>query len=227
MPPTVDPTLSIFTDAVLIDDERGRDQGLLVQGDDLTHEVLMQLLDRAGPSAWRLLPPALAAVLAARSGEITDLELNNSLSIGVEATTDLTDAGAGLTLLGGRPGRASVEPGCVHSGVLLDPDTGAWELQYRSRMLSWDAQCAALLDVHPVAGATLQDQLEHHVHPDDRDRIAEALTQACSTGQRYEQRYRTRMSDGSYAWRLSSGRVIASDTEGGPRIVGVIAALPS
>ncbi|WP_157873699.1 PAS domain-containing protein [Kineococcus radiotolerans] len=227
MPPTTDPTLSIFTDAVLIDDERGRDQGLLVQSDGLTHEVLLQLLRDAGPSSWQLLPPALTAWLTTRSADISlrKLELTEPApddhvpSNHVPADVTSTPPGNALP--------PSALPSALADGALLHPGAGAWELDHRSRRLSWDEQCAALLDVHPTDGATLEDQLAHHVHPEDRERIADALSRAFDTRQRYEARYRTRMSDGSYAWRLSSGRVIDSSAGSGPRIVGIIAALPS
>nr|WP_246315342.1 PAS domain-containing protein [Kineococcus aurantiacus] len=209
MPPTADPTLSIFLDALLVDDERGRDLGLLVQGDGLTREVLLELLRRAGRSSWWLLSPPLAALLAERA-EPADRP------------------GPGDRALPGGRGLPGSRPEPLRTGEgLLDPRAGAWELDHRSRTVSWDPQCAALLDVHPAAGATLEDQLQHHVHPDDRDRVAEALDHACRTGQRYEQRYRTRMGDGGYAWRLSSGRLIVPASGSGPRVVGVIAALPA
>ncbi|MBB2903202.1 PAS domain-containing protein [Kineococcus radiotolerans] len=242
MPPTTDPTLSIFTDAVLIDDERGRDQGLLVQSDGLTHEVLLQLLREAGPSFWQLLPPALTAWLTTRSADISlrTLELtepapgdrvSDDHAPGDHAPSNHVPANQTPADVASTPPGNAPPPSALSSsladGTLLHPGAGAWELDHRSRRLSWDEQCAALLDVHPTDGAALEDQLAHHVHPEDRERIADALSRAFDTRQRYEARYRTRMSDGSYAWRLSSGRVIDSGSEGGPRIVGVIAALPS
>ena len=68
LPPSPDPVQTVMTDAVHSDDEQGRDDGLVVQGDALTLDVLQQLL-RAGGSVQErllLLPPDLAQRLVGR-----------------------------------------------------------------------------------------------------------------------------------------------------------------
>jgi len=61
MPPTEDPPLTIFTDAVALDDQHGSADGLVVQGDGLRLEVLARLLaDSLDPAQCLiLLPPGL------------------------------------------------------------------------------------------------------------------------------------------------------------------------
>lgn len=68
MPATGDPVHVVMTDAIYSDDERGRDRGLIVQGDGLTVHVLQQLLRAKGPlqEQMLLLPPHLAQRLAGR-----------------------------------------------------------------------------------------------------------------------------------------------------------------
>lgn len=105
---------------------------------------------------------------------------------------------------------------------LFAPSVGAWELDLRSGLVSWDARCAALLDVEQT-GAPLAQQLSEATHPDDRDRVETCLTTAFTTGEDYEARFRTRVADGSWAWRVSNGRVVRLP-DGGARIVGLLAA---
>ncbi|WP_380156135.1 hypothetical protein [Kineococcus sp. R86509] len=73
LPPGQDPAQTVMTDAVYIDDERGRALDLIVQGDGLTLEVLHQLLQARGSLQDRLLllPPDLADRLTARVVEIS------------------------------------------------------------------------------------------------------------------------------------------------------------
>jgi len=54
MPPTEDPPLTIFTDAVALDDQHGSADGLVVQGDGLRLEVLARLLADGPDPAQRL-----------------------------------------------------------------------------------------------------------------------------------------------------------------------------
>ncbi|WP_432570806.1 PAS domain-containing protein [Kineococcus sp. SYSU DK005] len=214
MPPTEEPDLSVFDDAVSIDDERGRGRGLVVQGDGLSHQVLADLLS-AHPDARRFLPQELIAQLSPL------LQRPRTQSPGARSSGAQSPSNSP-----GEPVDRSADDALSGVGVLLDPQVGAWELNYRSGTLSWDEQCAALLDLHTRAGDRLEAQLSSWVHPEDRERVAQALARAVDSGQRYEARFRVRMGDGSYAWRLSSGRVIDLTSDSGPRIIGVIAALP-
>lgn len=68
MPPAQDPVQAVMIDAVASDDEQGRDDGLVVQGDGLSLDVLQQLLRAAGSAQERLLllPPNLTQRLVGR-----------------------------------------------------------------------------------------------------------------------------------------------------------------
>ncbi|WP_432548648.1 PAS domain-containing protein [Kineococcus sp. SYSU DK004] len=70
LPRTVDPALTLIEDALALDDESGREDRVVVQGDGLTHEALAALL-RLVPvtAARRLLPPDLLGRLGAPDGE--------------------------------------------------------------------------------------------------------------------------------------------------------------
>ena len=61
MPPAEDPPLTIFADAVALDDQHGTADGLVVQGDGLRVEALARLVGDAPDVAARLavLPAAL------------------------------------------------------------------------------------------------------------------------------------------------------------------------
>lgn len=68
LPPSPDPQLTVLTDALALDDERGRRRRIITQGEGLTLEVLHQLLRAREPIQQRLLllPPGLQQQMAER-----------------------------------------------------------------------------------------------------------------------------------------------------------------
>jgi len=66
MPPTGDPVQSILTDAVAVDDQRGVDAGLVVQGDGLSLRALATALAATDSTArWAALPVGLLSRIRA------------------------------------------------------------------------------------------------------------------------------------------------------------------
>src|SRR5690606_16367595 len=60
------------------------------------------------------------------------------------------------------------------------------------------------------------------VHPEDRERVADAVAEALARGGRYRCEYRVRRADGRYGWIVASGRV-ERDGAGRPlRFPGVL-----
>ncbi|WP_380260632.1 PAS domain-containing protein [Kineococcus sp. GCM10028916] len=104
---------------------------------------------------------------------------------------------------------------------LLTPAVGTWELDSRTGHISWDARCADLLDVRD-SGAPLARQLSEVIHSDDREHVEQALATALATGGDYDAHFRTRLSDGTWAWRHGSGRVV-QPPDGEARILGLMA----
>ena len=96
---------------------------------------------------------------------------------------------------------------------------GRWSWDLRAQHLTWTDRCKALfglpLDTPVTYGAFLSA-----LHPDDRDRIAAAVSQAISQGRDYDVEMRAIWLDGSLHWIASKGRVYF---DGGQpcRMVGV------
>ena len=66
------------------------------------------------------------------------------------------------------------------------------------------------------------DRLFEAIHPDDRERVGAAVSEALQQGGRYRCEYRVRRADGQYRWVAASGRV-ELDGEGKPaRFPGVL-----
>ncbi len=106
---------------------------------------------------------------------------------------------------------------------LLPAHVGAWQVEHRTQVVSWDARCAELLQVRATS-ASLQEQL-NKVHPDEREQVALALDRTFQTGRPYQVRLRLAQLAGGYAWYLSGGRLIDAGHEG-PRIIGALTRLP-
>ena len=107
---------------------------------------------------------------------------------------------------------------------LLNPAVGTWELDSRTGHIAWDVRCADLLDVRD-SGAPLARQLSEVIHSDDREHVEHALATALATGGDYDAHFRTRLSDGTWAWRHGSGRVV-QPPDSGARILGLMAPVP-
>jgi len=65
LPDSPDPVITVLVDAVAVDDQRGSDDGLVVQGDGLTYlELARVVADIRSPATLQRLPPGLRATLA-------------------------------------------------------------------------------------------------------------------------------------------------------------------
>jgi hypothetical protein len=131
LPGGPEPGLTVLVDAVALDDRHGTEEGIVVQGDGLGHEVLARLLaDVRDPSTRQLVPPALRdrlAALAPPAERLIDLRASGEAALPSEssgaweydaaADTVSWDARSGdLCGLGRRPGVASL-PEWSHRSV--------------------------------------------------------------------------------------------------------------
>jgi len=122
LPDSPDPVTTVLVDAVAVDDQQGRDDGLVVQGDGLTYAELARVLaDVRPPAALHRLPPGLRAHLVrllpaghrvvdlrASGAEALPSEASGAWEYDVSTDTVSWDARAAVVWgLGQRPGAAS------------------------------------------------------------------------------------------------------------------------
>jgi len=121
LPDSPDPVTTVLVDAVAVDDQRGSDDGLVVQGDGLSYAELARVLaDVRSPTTLQRLPPGLRAHLARllpSASRLLDLRTSGAEALPSEASgaweydlsTDTVswDARAAVVWgLGQRPGAA-------------------------------------------------------------------------------------------------------------------------
>jgi len=197
LPPLgLDPQLTTLIDAVAGDDDHGRNAHLVVHGDGLTYHQLADAL-------------------------LTEGSRLHALS---RLPSDLRDR---LVSAGCIPSTNDTHRGAVSAGMTALPDDqcGAWDLNAATNVITFDATCARLLDLgHRPGHDLLPTHMSNQVHPDDQPVIAAALEEALSTGRRYEVRFRSRMHDGSYAWRASRARALPATETTHAHLIGFIAA---
>jgi signal transduction histidine kinase len=102
-------------------------------------------------------------------------------------------------------------------GGLWDLDVDAGEpchTEFYYRMLGFD----------PVERGRISEVWSNRLHPDDRDRVCEALQRTIDgKSDLYEAEYRLRHADGSWRWVLDRGRALERDASGRAlRLVGFI-----
>lgn len=100
---------------------------------------------------------------------------------------------------------------------------GVWEIDPQSGAVAFDAVTARLVGAGVSAGhSTVEQHLEDLVHPDDRDRVEQAMRQALGTGTSYRVRFRVTSPAGAVTWLISHGRVLTKPSDRAPRLTGYI-----
>ena len=94
--------------------------------------------------------------------------------------------------------------------------TGTWEWNIADDRLTWSSEVSDLYARPPDdVPAGLSEYLEH-IHPDDRDRVAEAIRASVDGGAPYDIEFRILRPDGALQWNHGVGRVF-HDAEGRPQ----------
>ena len=84
---------------------------------------------------------------------------------------------------------------------------GTWELDLRTRIVTWSDSLQRIHGYAPGAFDRRFDSYEHIIHPDDRDRVLTAVQWAIDGGKPYDIEYRVIGGDGRTRWVESKGRV--------------------
>jgi PAS domain S-box-containing protein len=97
---------------------------------------------------------------------------------------------------------------------------GEWSWDIVTGEVTWSALCKALYGL-PADAEVSYERFLATVHPDDRERVASALTRSVETRADYEVEKRIVWPDGSVRWNASRGRVFC-DASGRPvRMAGL------
>ncbi|MCP6762554.1 MAG: PAS domain S-box protein [Fischerella sp. CENA71] len=107
--------------------------------------------------------------------------------------------------------------------LILDlNDIGSWDWQIATGETTWNENHFRLLGLTPYATASNYQLWRDHVHPEDIDRVEQAIWDALNTYSDHKSEFRVIHPDGSLHWMMARGRGIY-DTQGKPvRMIGVI-----
>jgi PAS domain S-box-containing protein len=92
--------------------------------------------------------------------------------------------------------------------TLAAGEVGTWEFDIVNNVVRADQNLARMFGVtaEEAAGGPIQAYLRS-IHPDDRERVNQAITRALETEDRYEAGYRIVGSDGGIRWVIARGRI--------------------
>ncbi len=104
--------------------------------------------------------------------------------------------------------------------VLAASNTGIWEWDMVNGRLEWSPAIYRQHGLDPTGPAPRYETYIDTIHPDDRVRFSEAISDAIDRGGRFDLEFRIVWPDGSVHWTRGAGRVF-SDTSGKPiRMIG-------
>jgi two-component sensor histidine kinase len=101
---------------------------------------------------------------------------------------------------------------------------GTFDWHVQSDIFYSDARFAKMFSVDPAKGdmgAPLADYLAG-IHPEDAERIANAVNRAVATGEKYVQEYRLLQKDGKIRWVEARGECLYGEDKQPVRFVGVV-----
>ena len=105
--------------------------------------------------------------------------------------------------------------------ALEGADCGPWDYDLVSQKLIWSDRCKAMFGIPPEIEDTFE-QFLRAVHPDDRDRVQQAVAAAIAHHQDYDAQMRTLWPDGTVRWVRSIGRVYDDELGLPYRMAGIV-----
>ena len=98
--------------------------------------------------------------------------------------------------------------------ILESAGTGTWDWDLRSGRLAWSERCLEMFGI-PAGGEMTYARFLQALHPEDRERVDQAVQRSLSQNEDYNVEMRALWPDGSVHWITSSGRAYF-DTAGKP-----------
>ena len=100
----------------------------------------------------------------------------------------------------------------------------AWDWDLVTNRVVWGEALESLLGHSPPGSVTSADWWYEHIHAQDRERVVAGIRGALERGERaWDQEYRFRRSDGSYARVTARGYVVTGRSGEAVRVVGALA----
>ncbi|MGB0100477.1 MAG: SpoIIE family protein phosphatase [Nocardioides sp.] len=99
-------------------------------------------------------------------------------------------------------------------------EVGAFDWDLGTGELRWDDRLLDLFGLDRDAFGANIEAFNEAVHPDDRDRVADALTAAIETCGVYTAEYRIQLPDGAVRWISARGRALAGRDGVADRVIG-------
>jgi diguanylate cyclase (GGDEF)-like protein len=97
---------------------------------------------------------------------------------------------------------------------------GSWTWDVGADHVVWSAELHRIYGLDNVAGPVSFDEYLARVHPEDRERVADAVQNAVATLQPYEHEYRIVWPDGNVRWVHAAGDVLDRDGDRPRRLGG-------
>ena len=92
--------------------------------------------------------------------------------------------------------------------ALLAGRMGTWFWNARANTVEWDSNLERIYGLPPASFAGTYEAFLERVHPEDRDRVLEAVVQAGQQATDYEIEFRTVRPDGDIRWLADRGQVL-------------------
>jgi PAS domain S-box-containing protein len=99
--------------------------------------------------------------------------------------------------------------------------TGFWDWNIATNEVIWNEDHYRLLGLTPNEVKPSYQIWRDRVHPDDVDRVDQALTDALASQTEYEVEYRIIHADGGYRWVLARGQALYDESGQAVRVLGL------
>jgi PAS domain S-box-containing protein len=96
-----------------------------------------------------------------------------------------------------------------------------WEWDVAAGTIRYSENAPAVACGEDLAPYCSVDGLMRELHPDDRERLAQALHETLSENRPFECEYRVHMLDGSYRWILGRGKIVAAEGSRPTQVMGI------
>ncbi len=96
-----------------------------------------------------------------------------------------------------------------------------WEWDIPTGSIKYFHDLSTLVRGEDVGRYCTVESLLNEIHPEDRERLSQALERAIQQSSPWECEYRARMLDGTYRWILGKGRIVVAENEKPVRMLGV------
>ncbi|MDX2213692.1 MAG: PAS domain-containing protein [Oculatellaceae cyanobacterium bins.114] len=105
--------------------------------------------------------------------------------------------------------------------ALKGAQQGIWDWNLHTQRLDWDDRCKEIFGLPPDFWVTYEWHI-NALHPDDRERVISAATNALQHGDEFQEEYRTFWLDGTMRWVSARGQCYCDQTGKPYRMSGTV-----